>query len=54
VPPLPVLSVLFGGFGSGCEAVAFALLSKAPAAVIVAVTVIVVLAPEARLAIVQG
>ena len=54
LPPLPVLSVLFPVFGSGCAAVAFALLSNAPAASMVAVAVIVVLAPEARLAMVQG
>src|SRR4051812_5554423 len=39
VPPLPVLSVLSPGFGS-CELdVAVALLSKGPAALMVAVTV---------------
>src|ERR1043165_1219248 len=54
VPPLPVLSVLFARFGSGCAAVAVALLSKAPAAVIVAVTLMVVFAPDANDAIVQG
>src|SRR5258708_5133389 len=54
VPPLPTLSVLFARFGSDSAAVAVAVLSKAPAAVIVAVTVIVVLAPEARLARVHG
>src|SRR5258708_6279097 len=54
VPPLPVLSVLFAVFGSGSSPEAVALLSKAPAAVIVAVTVIVTFAPEARLAMVQG
>src|SRR5437868_1288810 len=54
VPPLPVLSVLFGGFGSGSAAVAVALLSNAPAAVIVAVTLMVVFAPEASEAIVHG
>src|SRR5216684_300104 len=54
VPPLPVLSVLLPTFGSGSVADTVALLSKAPTAVIVAVTLIVVLAPEARLGIVQG
>src|SRR5215212_12029676 len=53
-PPLPVLSVLLAMFGSGSAAVAVALLSKAPAALMVAVTLMVVFAPEARLAIVQG
>src|SRR5689334_15053015 len=54
VPPLPVESVLFAVFGSDSTAVAVALLSKAPAALIVAVTLIVVFAPEASEAIVQG
>ena len=54
VPPLPVLSVLFAGFGSNVAAVAVALLSNAPTALIVAVTVIVALDPEAILAIVHG
>src|SRR5258706_1608043 len=54
VPPLPVLSVLFERSGSNSAGVAVALLSKVPAALMVAVTVIVVLAPEARLAMVQG
>src|SRR5258706_324581 len=53
-PPLPVLSVLLPGFGSGCAAVAVAELSNAPAALIVAVTLMVVLAPEASEAIVHG
>ncbi len=53
-PPLPVLSVLFEVFGSGCAAVAVALLSKAPGAFMVAVTLMVTFAPEARLAMVQG
>ena len=53
-PPLPVLSVLLPGFGSGSVPDAVALLSNAPAALIVAVTVIVTFAPEARLAMVQG
>src|SRR5438270_12812174 len=54
VPPLPVLSVLLPLFGSGSFAVTVALLSNAPVAVMVAVTVMVVFAPEARLEIVQG
>jgi hypothetical protein len=54
VPPLPVASVLFAGVGSLCDAVAVARLSNAPAAVMVAVTVIVLLTPDARLAIVHG
>src|SRR5882724_7771979 len=53
-PPLPVLSVLFERFESVSAGVAVALLSKAPVAVIVAVTLIVVLAPEARLGMVHG
>src|SRR5438552_18764566 len=54
VPPLPVLSVLFDGFGSICAAVAVALLSNAPAALIVAVTVMVRFAPLASDAIAHG
>src|SRR5947209_7434092 len=54
VPPLPVESVLFARFGSDSTAVAVALLSKAPAAVMVAVTLIVVLEPEASDGIVHG
>src|SRR5581483_3701255 len=54
LPPLPVLSVLFAGLGSGSAAATVELLSKAPGALIVAVTVIVVLAPLERLAMVQG
>src|SRR3954447_22908582 len=53
-PPLPLLSVLFAGTGSGSFAETFAMLSNEPAAVIVAVTKIVTFAPEARLAIVHG
>src|ERR1043165_4052627 len=53
-PLLPVLSVLFAVFGSNSAAVAVALLSNAPAAVIVAVTLIVVFAPNARGASVHG
>src|SRR4051812_48411465 len=54
VPPLPVLSVLLPLLGSGSVAVAVALLSKAPAALMIAVTLMVTFAPEARLAMVQG
>src|SRR5258708_32361344 len=54
VPPLPVLAELFARGGSDSTAVAVALLSKAPAALIVAVTVIVTVAPEASVAMVQG
>src|SRR3954470_3466216 len=54
VPPLPVLSVLLPGTGSGSVAATVAVLSNAPAAVIVAVTVIVTFAPEARVAMVHG
>src|SRR5437762_1703355 len=54
VPPLAVLSMLFALFGSNSFAVTVALLSNAPAAVIVAVTLMVVFAPLTRLAIVQG
>ena len=54
LPPLPVLSVLLPGTGSVTAEVAVALLSKAPTALIVAVTLIVTLAPEARLGIVHG
>ena len=53
-PPLPVLSVLLPLFGSDCVADAVALLSKEPAAVMVAVTLMVTFDPEARLAIVHG
>src|SRR4051812_38680170 len=54
VPPLPVLSVLLPVFGSKSIPFAVAVLSKAPAALMVAVTVIVVFAPTPRLEIVQG
>src|SRR6266498_2039574 len=54
VPPLPVLSVLFEVSGSVSSAETLALLSNAPGAVIVAVTVIVTFAPEASDAIVHG
>src|SRR5438067_1370176 len=54
VPPLPVLSVLFPVFVSNSAGVAVAVLSKAPAAVIVALTLIVVFALGASDAIVHG
>src|SRR5437870_3317649 len=54
LPALPVLSVLLARFGSDSAGVAVALLSNVPVALIVAVTLTVVLAPEARLAMVQG
>src|SRR5436190_12331120 len=54
VPPLPALSVLSFVFGSDSAGVAVAMLSKAPAALMVAVTLMVVLALEARLGMVQG
>src|SRR5437667_190584 len=54
VPPLPVLSVLSARFGSSSAGVAVAELSKAPAASIVAVTLMVVFAPEASEGIVHG
>src|SRR5438128_528044 len=53
-PPLPVLSVLLPGFGSDSVAETVAVLSKAPTALMVAVTLMVALAPEARLEMVQG
>src|SRR5258706_10563 len=53
-PPLPMLSMLLVTFGSGSFAETVALLSKEPAALIVAVTLMVTFAPEARLAIVHG
>src|SRR5260221_13826220 len=54
VPPFPVLSVLSARFGSSSAGVAVAELSNAPAALIVAVTLMVVLAPEASEGIVHG
>src|SRR5258708_6901594 len=54
VPPLPVLSVLFAGFGSDSAAVAAAVLSKAPAALLVALPLILVVAPQAQVAVAQG
>src|SRR5204863_134244 len=54
VPPLPLLSVLFAVFESDSAGVAVALLSNAPAAMMVASTLMVVFAPAARLPMVQG
>ena len=54
VPPFPVLSVLFARFGSDWAGVAVAVLSNAPAAMIVAVTLMVTFAPDASVAMVQG
>src|ERR1051326_2782276 len=54
VPPLPVESVLLAVFGSNSMAVALAVLSNAPAAAIVAVTLIVVFEPLASETTVQG
>src|SRR5258708_919480 len=54
VPPLPVLSVLLARFVSFSAGVAVAVLSKAPAALMVAVTLMVTFAPFPRLAMVHG
>src|SRR3954452_9667695 len=54
VPPLPVLSVLSPRFGSFSAGVAVAVLSNAPAAAIVAGTLMVGFAPEARLGMAHG
>src|SRR3954451_625033 len=54
VPLLPMLSVLLVTFGSGSVAETFAVLSNEPAAVIVAMTVMVTFALTPRLAIVHG
>src|SRR6185369_4903143 len=54
MPPLPALSVLFVRFGSGSVALTVVALSNAPAATIVAVTLMVTFAPTAREAMVQG
>src|SRR4051794_12641751 len=54
VPPFPVLSVLFETFGSDGLADTVATLSNAPAALMVAVTLIVTFAPEAIDAIAHG
>src|SRR5258706_12835316 len=54
VMSFPVLSVLLARFESDSAGVAVAVLSNAPAALIVAVTVMVVFAPAARLGMVQG
>src|SRR5258708_6722693 len=53
-PPLPVLSVLFEVFGSGCAAVAVALLSKAPGAFMVAGPLMGTFGPRGRLAMGPG
>jgi hypothetical protein len=54
VPPLPVLSVLLARFGSVSAGRAVALLSNAPAATIVAVTLMVTPGPTGRLGMVHG
>src|SRR4051794_5454447 len=54
VPPLPALSVLLPGLGSGWVAETVEVLSNEPGAVMVAVTLMVRFAPEARLGMVQG
>src|SRR5438874_2533922 len=54
LPPFPLLSALLPVFVSNSAGVASAPLSNAPVAVIVAVTLMVVFAPLARLAIVHG
>src|SRR5436189_38756 len=54
VPPLPVLSVLLPVFGSDSVPFAVALSSTALSRSIVAVTVMTVFAPEARLAMMHG
>ena len=54
MPLLPVLSVLFAGTGSDSSASTVALLSNVPEASMVAVTVMVVSAPEASDGIVHG
>src|SRR5204862_4280888 len=54
VPPLPLLSELLFVFGSVSVAETVVLLSNAPAALIVAVTVSATFAPELMLGIVQG
>src|ERR1041385_7075208 len=54
VPPMPVWSVLLSRFGSGSVALTGAALSNAPTALIVAVTLIVVLALTASEAMSHG
>src|SRR3954466_107934 len=54
VPPLPVLSVLLPGTGSGCVAATVAELSNEPAATIVAGTGIDALAPLVSEPMLQG
>src|SRR5947199_250095 len=53
-PPLPVLSVLLPGTGSGSVAETLATLSNEPVAVIMAVTVMVVFAFTPRVEIAHG
>src|ERR1043166_9277813 len=53
-PPLPVLSVLLAGTGSGSAAEAVAPLSNEPVALIVAVTLTVTFAAGASVGIVHG
>src|SRR5258708_1593378 len=53
-PPVPGLAVVLGRFGSESAAMDVGGLLNAPAALIGAMTLIVVLAPEARLAMAQG
>src|SRR5215217_2417380 len=54
LPPLPVLSVLLPGTGSASVAVTVTELLNGPGVLIVAVTVMVSFAPDARLAMVHG
>src|SRR5437588_80789 len=54
VRPLTMVAVVLVTFGSGSVAETSAALSKEPASLIVAVTLMVAFAPEARLAIVHG
>ena len=53
-PPLPVLSVLFDGTGSVSSALTVVLLSNAPLALMVALTVMVSLLPLVNDGMVQG
>ena len=54
VPPLPVLSVLLDGSGSGSLALTVVLLSNGPVALMVAVTLITSDAPSTKDEMVQG
>src|SRR5438128_2155552 len=54
VPPLPVLSVLLPGFGSDSVAETVDVLSKEPAALMVAVTLMPTRPPYDLVAMVQG